>query len=285
MRLLVIAKSDSHEARRFTEEDPDVTHAPIENVQFSVSKTATGVTVHGEEIRDTYDVIAVRSFYPYISETLLLSAYAARHGIRVIDRHLADGMYIQSKMYDYWKLREASLPVPPTMQAMNLVDARHMLSRMEFPIVVKGVHGSRGRYVFKVDDRSSLDRQLSADMVGSFTFQPYYALDAEYRVLVLGGKFFDAIRKYTPAGDFRSNSAVGGTAEPATLSPELRSLCERAAKSLGYEFAGVDIALVDGTPLILEVNRSPGFRQFEETTGKNVARAFLEYASSSTRTR
>lgn len=279
MRLLVIAKSDSYEARRLTEEDPSVTHASIEDVLFNVSETATGITVHGKEVRDTYDVIAMRSFYPYISEALLLSAYAARHGIRVIDKRLADGMYIQSKMYDYWKLREASLPVPPTMQAMNLVDARQMLSRMEFPIVAKGVHGSRGRYVFKIDDRSALDRQLGPDMIGSFTFQPYYVLDAEYRAIVLGNEFFGAIRKFTPAGDFRSNSAVGGTAEPATLSPELRSLCKKATESLGYEFAGVDLALVDGTPLILEVNRSPGFRLFEETTGKNVARAFLAYAS------
>lgn len=278
MRLLVIAKPDSHEAHRLAEEDADVTHASIEDVLFAVSEDSCSITVHDKELRDAYDIIVMRSFYPYISEALLLSEYAARHGIRVIDRRLASGAYVQSKMYDYWKLHDVGLPVPPTKHAMNLTDAKRVLSDMEFPIVAKGVHGSRGRYVFKIDDRAALDRQLNPEMIGSFTFQPYYVLDAEYRAIVIGGKLFGAIRKHAPENDFRANSAVGGTAEPATLSPELASLCEKAAVTLEYELAGVDLALVDGNPLILEVNRSPGFRLFEETTDKNVARAFLEYA-------
>lgn len=56
------------------------------------------------------------------------------------------------------------------------------------------------------------------------------------------------------------------------------ALAERAARVLGRELAKVDI-LEDqrGNLFVLEVNRWPGFQNFEKLSGYNVAWEFVSY--------
>ena len=56
------------------------------------------------------------------------------------------------------------------------------------------------------------------------------------------------------------------------------ALAERAARVLGRELAKVDIIQdAEGELFILEVNRWPGFQNFEKLTGYNVAGEFVGY--------
>ena len=57
----------------------------------------------------------------------------------------------------------------------------------------------------------------------------------------------------------------------------LQDIAERAARALKREFSGVDIRCRGKTPLVLEANRRPGYKDFERITGFDVAGTFLEY--------
>jgi len=281
--MLIVSSPELYEAGRFREEGGKLGHrvdvVPFERLSFIVRPRQTTVLVGKRDLFRSYDTLYLRHFYPYISEALHLAEWAQRRGLRVIDRRLAEKNFIQSKMYNYWKLAEAGLPVPPGFQVMDLKAARRLLDRRRWPVVAKGIHGSRGRYVFRLDSPRQAERELTKDMVGFFTFQDYLKIAAEYRVMTIGFKAIGAMRKIPPAGDFRHNIAVGAVGIAADLPPKILRLCEKAARLLGQEMAGIDLAIVRGRPCVLEVNRTPGFESFEPATGINVAAAFLRYAA------
>ena len=49
-------------------------------------------------------------------------------------------------------------------------------------------------------------------------------------------------------------------------------------RAVGRGVAGVDMLESAEGPMVVEVNASPGFEGLEETTGRNVARMFIEAA-------
>jgi RimK family alpha-L-glutamate ligase len=283
MKMLIVSSPELYEAGRFQAEGSRLGHrvdvVPFEKLSFIVRPRRTTVLIDGRDLFRSYDTLYLRHFYPYISEALHLAEWARKRGLRVIDRRLAEKNFVQSKMYNYWKLAGAGIPVPPGFQVMDLRTARRLLDRRRWPVVAKGIHGSRGRYVFRLDSPRQAERELTQDMVGFFTFQDYLKIAAEYRVMTIGFKAIGAMRKIPPAGDFRHNIAVGAVGIAADLPPKMLRLCEKAARLLGHEMAGVDLAIVRGRPCILEANRTPGFESFEPVTGINVAEAFLRYAA------
>ncbi|MBN1585475.1 hypothetical protein JW899_03855 [Candidatus Uhrbacteria bacterium] len=285
MRLLVIGDRNSYECRRLTEEGRRLKHrvtvAGLQDLFFEVPGRLVGgqIRLGRRPIDENFDTVYIRQLFPYVSEALFLAEWADSRGMRVIDRQLATGNYVQSKIYASWKLAENGLPVIPGFQAMRLDLAKRRLAKTEKPAVAKGIHGSQGKYVFRLDNPKKEIDGLNDDLIGLFTFQDLLKIDCEYRVLVIGGKHFGAVKKTAPTGDFRRNMSLGARAETAELPTELKRMCVRAAKVLGHEFSGIDLAVSRRRPYVIEVNRCPGFSGFEQATGKNVARRFLETAA------
>ena len=78
--------------------------------------------------------------------------------------------------------------------------------------------------------------------------------------------------------DFRANIHLAGQGKGVTLDPKLSELAVRSAKVLGLEIAGTDIIVgEDGTPRVIEVNYSPGFRGLEKATGLDIASGIVGY--------
>jgi ribosomal protein S6--L-glutamate ligase len=81
-------------------------------------------------------------------------------------------------------------------------------------------------------------------------------------------------------GDWRTNVAQGGRAEPARLTADEEQLARRAAQAVGAVVAGVDLLPgKDGHWYILEVNAVPGWRALAPVTGVDVAAALVDYLS------
>ena len=284
MRLLIIGRKESHAARRFTEEGVRAGHevvvAGMEALRFEVSRSGRRVMLGGIDILSRFDVVFPLHLGPHFSETLLLSEWAASRGVRVIESSLAEGRFVSSKTYDAWKLEEKGLPVPRMMQCMGMQDAVKAVESFGAPIVVKGVHGAKGRWVFLANSLTEIESHLKGAQSGAFVFQEYLPIESEYRVMVVGGRALGAVSRNPLHGDFRRNYSLGAALEPAPLTPRLSMLAETASRTLGYAFAGVDIAISGGKPYILEVNRRPGFEGFESVTDVNVAHAFIAYVAS-----
>ena len=99
----------------------------------------------------------------------------------------------------------------------------------------------------------------------------------DIRVFVIGDKCVAAMARFSPEKDFRSNIAVGGTAEPIELSPELEKLSIQSSKAINGEIVGVDLMIKKGNLNVIEINGTPQFKGIASATKINIASEIVEY--------
>jgi ribosomal protein S6--L-glutamate ligase len=101
----------------------------------------------------------------------------------------------------------------------------------------------------------------------------------DLRVFVLGERVLAAMRRRSN-GDWRTNVAQGGTAEPVRLAADEERLALRAAAALGAAVAGVDLLPGPGGAwYVVEVNAVPGWRALAPVTGIDVASAMVRFVT------
>jgi ribosomal protein S6--L-glutamate ligase len=84
------------------------------------------------------------------------------------------------------------------------------------------------------------------------------------RIIVIGRRVAHAYWRSAPAGEFRTNLAVGGRVCPDPVPPEAVELALATAASCGWNDVGIDICLHRGRLYVLEGNMKygkEGFRQ------------------------
>jgi len=177
-------------------------------------------------------------------------------------------------------LDQAGLPVPPTWTGQTASEALAAFENLGGDVVVKPLFGSEGRGLVRVNDRELAWRTLHAlERLGAVLYlqQTIRHPGHDIRVFVLRGHVLGAMRRFAPAGEWRTNVSLGGRAEPAEIDFEAKHLALGAAKALGAEVAGVDLVedLDRGRLTILEVNAVPGWRALSRVTGIDVAAAVL----------
>jgi len=187
---------------------------------------------------------------------------------------------------DHWAtamaLTAAGLPVPPTLagadpEALAAETVRHL----GLPAVVKQRRSRMGVGVIRCATRDHLEAVLdSLWRVGDEIVVQRWLAGGEHslRLLVVGGAVTAAARFSAAEGEWRSNSARGGSAEAYEASTEEQKLAVAAAAALGLGHCGVDLVIGGAGPVVLEVNPTPGFLRLEEATGIDVARALVEHA-------
>lgn len=209
---------------------------------------------------------------------LALTARLAQRGIPVVNH--PDGLIRAAS-----KLYLAELPpdtFPATLVTRDPAAIRAFVAEAGGPaggpVVLKPVHGTRGRGVFLTHrDDPNLGVIIETLLAGGYVLAQAYVPGAEggdIRVIVLGGRVLEidgavaAIRRLPGAGDFRSNLHAGGRAEPARLTPAMRAVAESAGRKLltdGIILAGLDLI----GDRVIEVNVfSPGGLRDAERFGR-----------------
>lgn len=96
--------------------------------------------------------------------------------------------------------------------------------------------------------------------------QPLYAQtyqerprNSDIRVWLFGDGEFEAVRKVPQGEEWITNTSRGGTLEIYTPSDQCLDICRRAAKSIGAQIAGIDIAEAGQGYVVFEVNTCPTF--------------------------
>jgi ribosomal protein S6--L-glutamate ligase len=184
------------------------------------------------------------------------------------------------------ELTQTGLPVPDSLLLRSPADLPAAAAALGgYPLVVKFIRGSQGVGVILASGEDVVHSVLAALNVVNYDLmlQRYYprAAQESYRVLVLGGQARWAVRLASNGEAFRSNHHLGGSAEAAELTDELRSLAERAAGAFSLGLAGVDLVhREDGSLMLLEVNAAPGFETIEACHGADAAGAILDHTLS-----
>jgi len=150
--------------------------------------------------------------------------------------------------------------MPPTFIARRLEDVRRFHAAHPGELVVKPLHGNGGKAVFRVPaDGSNLG--ALTELFGQvwpepFMVQPFLPSVAEgdKRIVLVDGEFAGAINRKPGEGEFRSNLAVGGSAEPAQLTAREEEICLALGpelKARGLVFVGIDVI---GGEWLTEIN-------------------------------
>ncbi len=250
------------------------------DLDMAVEPGRVGLFRGDQDVLQAYDVLVVRTFYPYISEALTVARLFRDAGKVVIDHSLTDEGYAVSKMHDYLVLAQQGIAVPASWQIFDPAQIEQVAGRLGYPCVLKGVHGAHGTHVYLVENAARLRRRLWRYPCGELMLQEYLPAERDYRVIVIGYRALPMMVSRTPPpGDFRTNFAVGGAFEghPLAEFPDFGRLAEQSARALRREFAAVDLRMRGGQPMVLEVNRRPDFKGFEQATGMDVAGEFLHY--------
>ena len=96
----------------------------------------------------------------------------------------------------------------------------------------------------------------------------------DLRVIVAAGEVVGAASRIPPAGEWRTNVALGATVVSADPPPEARELALAAMRTLGVDFGGVDL-LPDGDSwVVLEVNGAVDVRPCY-SLGKEISDAVM----------
>lgn len=187
---------------------------------------------------------------------------------------------------DHWLtvtlLMAAGLPAPPTVAGADPETlAAAVVGHFGLPAVVKQRRSRMGIGVIRCATRDHLEAVLdSLWRVGDeIVVQRWLdGGDSSLRLLVVGQAVVAAARFVSHEGEWRSNSARGGSATAHDPSPEEQDLAVAAARALGLGHCGVDLVTTGDGPVILEVNPTPGFLRLEEASGVDVARAIVAHA-------
>jgi len=172
------------------------------------------------------------------------------------------------------RLQEAGVPVPPTWVGQKAAQALDAFEQLGGDVVVKPLFGSEGRGMMRVSHRELAGRvfrtleQMGAVMyVQSFLRHPGWDL----RLFVIDQQVVAAMKRYAAPGQWRTNIAQGGHAEPFQPDGYLRDLAVRAARAVGAFVCGVDILLHQHTYFVLEVNAVPGWRALARVCQVDIA--------------
>ena len=139
--------------------------------------------------------------------------------------------------------------MPPTMVTRSLGAARKFLAE-HGDVVLKPLHGYAGGSVFRITKDGT---NLSALMeIFNATYREPHMLQVflpevsqgDKRIVLVDGEVAGAINRRPGDGEFRSNLAVGGTAEGAELTDGEYEICAAVGPELkrrGLLFVGIDV--------------------------------------------
>jgi len=216
---------------------------------------------------ENFDLVVLRGL-PYHYDSVRMNALITclKNAKRVIND--PKGMVLARDKYSSIKELEArGLPVPKTYLARTrgeVLNAVEVLGEA----VLKPISSSLGFGVIRVDPETLFYAMSSIPFSFEIVVQEYLEKVRDVRVLVLGDKAVGAMYRISPF-NVASNYAKGADVDPAPLDA-YAPLAVKATRTLGLDYAGVDIIETPEGPKVIEVNPSPLWFGLSEALGKDI---------------
>ncbi|MCE2829201.1 MAG: glutathione synthase [Sphingomonadales bacterium] len=149
--------------------------------------------------------------------------------------------------------------MPPTLITRSADEVREF-QKIHGAVVVKPLHGNGGKAIFRVpaegDNLGALFEVFNTTWPEPHMVQPFLpdVAKGDKRIVLIDGEVAGAINRRPGEGEFRSNLAVGGSAEATELTPREQEICAVMGprlKELGLIFVGIDVI---GGEWLTEIN-------------------------------
>ena len=177
-------------------------------------------------------------------------------------------------------LREAGLPVPPTVCCeTGVAELKASLAELGGDMIYKPLFGSCGKGLVRVTNEAEADalaQSLAGNGAIAYLQQFIPCSNSDIRAFVLNGRVIAAMRRI--GSGWLANFSRGGRVEKCQLTSEEEKMAVTAANAVNAVVAGVDIIRADnGSTYVIEVNGSPGWKGLSLVTETDVAGEIADY--------
>ena len=221
-----------------------------------------------------YDCCLFYSHDPYIAKNLELL------GMKVINS--ANALFLcENRALMYQKMIQSHLSIPKTFilpqrkvyskdGIKNFVD--EAINELTLPVVIKEWNGTSGSEVYLVKRREDVFAVIDKFKGNNLILQEYISESAgtDVRILVIGEKIVGAVRRQSGDGNFRSNATLGGKVSQYIPSVVESKIAIEATKTMGCNFAVVDILKGVTGSLVCEVNAITNLHKFNKCTKEDI---------------
>jgi glutathione synthase/RimK-type ligase-like ATP-grasp enzyme len=212
-----------------------------------------------------YDALFIRQTTFVDHHTYRFATRAAAEGLVVIDDPEAI-VRATNKVYQAELFARHDVPSPRTL-VVHEGNAGELVERVGLPCVLKKPDGAFSLGVVKVESEEEAQERLEALFTESelVVAQEFVPSEFDWRVGVLDRKMLFLCRYHMARGHWQIVSRKGRTdrygrveAAPAEEAPPgLIQTAVRAAALFGDGFFGVDVKVVEGRLMVMEVNDNP----------------------------
>lgn len=233
---------------------------------YEMSKDETSIKIDSIDLKDI-DLVYFRRVGEYLPFAGAICRYLDENKVKYFDQSLKKGGLFEDKLTSLMNLSLEKFPVIPSIfvhkhQSLKKLDL--IISKIGFPMVIKGIYAHRMEEVHIVNSKEELKGLLEKNTDKEFLFQKYVDNKIEYRLLVLGKKVAVAQRKVER---FIKGTRITIDENAKELFVDLDSVPEEMKKLaidsaiiLEDQIAGADIVWdkKENKSWLIEVNRCPG---------------------------
>ena len=206
-----------------------------------------------EQIRTADKIYYPTTFYAEMFDVMGKKTFPSYHTYK-----FAQDKIKQNAIFDLLRI-----PHPRTRIYYGKKQQAAIVDHFDFPFIAKIPRGSAlGRGVFLI--RNAADLRAYGNLTPTAYIQEYLPADRDIRVVVIGRSAVHAYWRIAPAGEFRSNIAVGGRVDLKAVPAEAVDLAVHTARVCRWDDTGIDILPHKGAYYVLEANMKygrEGFRQ------------------------
>ena len=243
------------------------------------------LTISLDKTKEEYDTAIQRcvSYYRSLHSTAALEG----KGVNVING-LTTSIYAGNKLFTHMLLLKSGVPTPFSAVAFSEDAALEFLDRNSYPMVLKPTVGSWGRMIALLKDRDSAEGIMETREKMYPVYQVYYLEEfvnrppRDIRAIMVGDSVVAAIYRYSGEGQWKTNMALGGKAEPLKVTKEMEDICIKAKNAVQGQIVGIDLMESKEDGLVVnEINNTTEYKNTVRVTGVDIPALMIEYAKQS----
>jgi glutathione synthase/RimK-type ligase-like ATP-grasp enzyme len=236
----------------------EITTVALEDIIFDIANGKhTHTLVNGTDPFAQADFVYFKSWEKYQEVAGALAVSLKARGIPFVDRFVEGvGFSKLPMMMRFWS---NSIPIPHTIYGMNL-DILAIEKYIGYPMVVKAVHGQKGRDNYLVSSQNELEEISTKVDIKNFIIQEYIPNEGDYRIWVYGSKVRGGLFRKSSSEGHVHNTSQGATAQllqVSDIASELSEIAIKSAQASHLAISGVDIMQNSktGDYYVLEANQ------------------------------
>lgn len=192
-------------------------------------------------------------------------------------------MFAGNKLFTHMLLKKYNVPTPDATVAFSKDAALEALQTEGFPKVIKPTVGSWGRLISKLNDKDAAEGIIESRESMYPIYQIHYLEEfvkrppRDIRAIMVGDKIVAAI--YRISKHWKTNMALGGTAEQCEVTSEMEEMCIKAKNAVQGDIVGVDLMESDEKGLVVhEVNNTTEYKNTVRVCDVDIPSLMLDYA-------